>query len=150
MPITMQSKLEVVPITPHIGAKVHGLDLKRPLAATDIRHQSGVARPSRPRLSGPGSQTGGSRQADRLFRRDRRIAPAAEIFPGRLFEIFPNIMLISNIRENGEPIGALPDGEMMFHHDMIHAPVPHKERCSMRSKSRAGRQHAVCQRVRGL
>jgi len=27
------------------------------------------------------------------------------------------IMLISNIRENGEPIGALPDGEMMFHHD---------------------------------
>jgi taurine dioxygenase len=34
-------------------------------------------------------------------------------------------MLISNIRENGEPIGALPDGEMMFHHDMIHAPIPH-------------------------
>jgi hypothetical protein len=24
-------------------------------------------------------------------------------------------MMISNIRENGEPIGALPDGEMMFH-----------------------------------
>ena len=36
------------------------------------------------------------------------------------------IMLISNIRENGEPIGALPDGEMMFHHDMLHAEVPHK------------------------
>src|SRR5262245_65804662 len=35
-------------------------------------------------------------------------------------------MLISNIRENGEPIGALPDGEMMFHHDMIHAEVPSK------------------------
>src|SRR5262249_23001459 len=28
--------------------------------------------------------------------------------------------------ENGEPIGALPDGEMMFHHDMIHAAVPSK------------------------
>jgi taurine dioxygenase len=35
-------------------------------------------------------------------------------------------MLISNIRQNGEPIGALPDGEMMFHHDMIHAEVPSK------------------------
>jgi taurine dioxygenase len=34
--------------------------------------------------------------------------------------------MISNIRENGEPIGALPDGEMMFHHDMIHASVPSK------------------------
>ena len=35
-------------------------------------------------------------------------------------------MMISNIRENGEPIGALPDGEMLFHHDMIHAAVPSK------------------------
>ncbi len=36
------------------------------------------------------------------------------------------VMLISNIRKNGQPIGALPDGEMMFHHDMMHAEVPHK------------------------
>ncbi len=35
-------------------------------------------------------------------------------------------MMISNIRENGEPIGALPDGEMMFHHDMIHSEMPDK------------------------
>ena len=40
--------------------------------------------------------------------------------------MLPGIMLISNIRENGEPIGALPDGEMMFHHDMIHQEMPHK------------------------
>jgi taurine dioxygenase len=40
--------------------------------------------------------------------------------------MLPGIMLISNIRENGEPIGALPDGEMMFHHDMIHSDVPSK------------------------
>ena len=26
-------------------------------------------------------------------------------------------MLVSNIRENGKPIGSLPDGEMMFHTD---------------------------------
>ena len=37
----------------------------------------------------------------------------------------PGVMFISNIRENGEPIGALPDGEMMFHHDMIHHQKPH-------------------------
>ena len=36
------------------------------------------------------------------------------------------IMLITNIREDGKPVGALPDGEMWFHHDMIHAPQPHK------------------------
>ncbi len=38
----------------------------------------------------------------------------------------PQIMLITNIREDGKPIGALPDGEMWFHHDMIHADMPHK------------------------
>jgi taurine dioxygenase len=40
--------------------------------------------------------------------------------------MLPGIMLISNIREDGEPIGALPDGEMMFHHDMIHSAMPSK------------------------
>lgn len=38
----------------------------------------------------------------------------------------PQIMLITNIREDGKPIGALPDGEMWYHHDMIHADIPHK------------------------
>ena len=47
-------------------------------------------------------------------------------FPKGYSSLLPGIMLISNIRENGEPIGALPDGEMMFHHDMIHAEMPSK------------------------
>ena len=47
-------------------------------------------------------------------------------FPKGYSSLLPGIMMISNIRENGEPIGALPDGEMMFHHDMIHAEVPSK------------------------
>src|SRR5262249_60503548 len=47
-------------------------------------------------------------------------------FPKGYSSVLPGIMMISNIRENGEPIGALPDGEMMFHHDMIHAEVPSK------------------------
>ena len=47
-------------------------------------------------------------------------------FPKGYSSLLPGIMLISNIRENGEPIGALPDGEIMFHHDMIHAEIPSK------------------------
>jgi taurine dioxygenase len=47
-------------------------------------------------------------------------------FPKGYATLLSNIMLISNIRENGETIGALPDGEMHFHHDMIHAELPHK------------------------
>jgi taurine dioxygenase len=47
-------------------------------------------------------------------------------FPKGYDRLLPSIMLVSNIRESGEPIGALPDGEMMFHHDMIHAEIPSK------------------------
>jgi hypothetical protein len=38
----------------------------------------------------------------------------AKYFPKGYSRLLPGIMLISNIRENGEPIGALPDGEMMW------------------------------------
>lgn len=40
--------------------------------------------------------------------------------------VLPEIMLITNVREDGKPIGALPDGEIWFHHDTIHREVPHK------------------------
>jgi taurine dioxygenase len=36
------------------------------------------------------------------------------------------LMLVSNIRENGKPIGSLPDGEMMFHSDGAYAAQPYK------------------------
>lgn len=36
------------------------------------------------------------------------------------------IMLITNIREDGKPIGALPDGEMHFHSDGAHRDVPYR------------------------
>jgi taurine dioxygenase len=36
----------------------------------------------------------------------------------------PAIMLISNIREDGKQIGALPDGEMHFHTDQCHQERP--------------------------
>jgi taurine dioxygenase len=50
----------------------------------------------------------------------------ARTLPKGFSRLLPNIMMISNIRENGETIGALPDGEMMFHHDTIHRDDPHK------------------------
>lgn len=35
------------------------------------------------------------------------------------------VMLVSNIRKNGEPIGSLPDGEMQFHSDGAHRDIPY-------------------------
>jgi taurine dioxygenase len=38
----------------------------------------------------------------------------------------PEIMVISNIRENGETVGALPDGELSWHYDRMHQKIPNK------------------------
>lgn len=38
----------------------------------------------------------------------------------------PEIMVISNIRQNGEAVGALPDGELSFHYDRVHQQKPNK------------------------
>jgi taurine dioxygenase len=35
-----------------------------------------------------------------------------------------NIMLVTNVRKDGVPIGSLPDGEMYFHHDKCYAAEP--------------------------
>ncbi len=37
-----------------------------------------------------------------------------------------SVILVSNIRENGAPIGSLPDGEMMFHSDDSYDELPYK------------------------
>ena len=71
-----------------------------------------------------------------LLLRDQTLAEAdqvrfAEYFgePGRTINVHntgnhPAIMLISNIRKDGKPIGALPDGEMQFHSDQCYVERP--------------------------
>lgn len=38
----------------------------------------------------------------------------------------PEIMIISNIKKNGEYLGRLPVGEMAFHSDRVHQEIPNK------------------------
>ena len=53
--------------------------------------------------------------------------PPAPVTSGRTFSVkHPAVMLVSNIRQDGKPIGALPDGEMHFHTDQCHQPIPAK------------------------
>jgi len=50
----------------------------------------------------------------------------AKIHTKQFVRNHPAVMLISNIREDGKPIGALPDGEMHFHSDQCHQERPAK------------------------
>ena len=118
--------LEIRPLTKHIGAELRGVDLRQPL---DEATQKAIYKAWLDHLVivFPDQKL---EQEDLLrvssyFGQIGALRRPPKFFPPGFNRLLPNIMLISNIRENGEPIGALPDGEMMFHHDMIHAPIPH-------------------------
>ena len=120
------ARIEAVPLTKHIGAEIRGVDLRDSLDAEAIKairaawlkHIVLVFR----------GQQFGQEDLVRATSYCGEIGPLSrppKYFPKGYSKLLPNIMMISNIRENGEVIGALPDGEMNFHHDMIHNEMPH-------------------------
>jgi taurine dioxygenase len=127
MNVITRSRLEVVPLTKHIGAELRGIDLRQKPDEATVRaiYQAWldhlvIVFPEQ-KLSQEDLV-----RATSFFGEIGELGRPAKYFPKGYSSLLPGIMLISNIRENGEPIGALPDGEMMFHHDMIHAEVPSK------------------------
>jgi taurine dioxygenase len=125
MNIITKTKLDVRPLTRHIGAEIRGLDLReRPDQATI--HAIYQAWLDHLVLVFPGQSLSQEDllRATTYFGEPGHLDRPAKYHPPGFARMLPGIMLISNIRENGEPIGALPDGEMMFHHDMIHKDVP--------------------------
>jgi taurine dioxygenase len=123
----VMARLDVVPLTKHIGAEIRGIDLRtkpdeetvRAIYQAWLDHLVIVFPDQKLEQEDLIRVTGYFGELGELHRPPKYRPPGFS-------RILPGIMMISNIRENGEPIGALPDGEMMFHHDMIHAEVPSK------------------------
>jgi len=143
--------ITAVPLTEHIGAEVRGVDLTKPLdEATQaeiyqlwLKHLILLFR---------GQELSQEQliQATRVFGEQAISNRKAELLPSGWAKLLPGIMLISNIRENGVAIGNLPDGEMWFHHDMLHVEKPHKGTClySMEVPSKGGNtRFANCYRA---
>ncbi|HUZ66451.1 MAG TPA: TauD/TfdA family dioxygenase [Beijerinckiaceae bacterium] len=127
MNLDTKTKLEIVPMTKHIGAEIRGIDLR---TKPDQETVSAIYQAWLDHLViiFPGQKL---EQEDLIrvtgyFGDLGELHRPAKYFPAGYSKLLPGIMMISNIRENGEPIGALPDGEMMFHHDMIHSETPSK------------------------
>jgi taurine dioxygenase len=125
--IETRTRLDVVPLTEHIGAEIRGIDLRKQPDAETVRaiYQAWLDHLV---IVFPGQELSQEDfiRATGYFGEIGEISRPPKYFPKGYSRLLPGIMMISNIRENGEPIGALPDGEMMFHHDMIHAAVPSK------------------------
>jgi len=112
-------RLETRPLSPAIGAEVMGVDLSEPMSnevfeqIRDIWHENLVILFRNQHLT-----------EDDQVRFGERFGPPAVSHTKRFTTKNPAVMLISNIRENGQLIGALPDGEMNFHTDQCHQERP--------------------------
>ena len=109
-------------LSPALGVEILGVDLRDPISDAlkqkllDAWHRHLVILLRHQTLD-----------EDTQVRFAEIFGPPAPITSGRAFSAkHPSVMLISNIREDGKPIGALPDGEMHFHTDQCHREIPAK------------------------
>ena len=124
--MTTADKLNLEKLDAPLGAEINGLDLKKMLSTDTVdavlqawydnqvlvfRDQeltpqqlvdftAQLGEPGRPRMP---SQT------------------VRDIIP----DLPPEIMIVSNVRVDGKPLGLAHDGEMWFHSDMCYAEIPH-------------------------
>src|SRR4051812_25609503 len=108
-------------LSPALGAEILGVDLRDSIddalrqKLLDAWHQYQVILLRSQALD-----------EDAQVRFAETFGPPARSTSGRTYDgvRHPSVMLVSNIRKDGKPIGALPDGEMHFHTDQCHQATP--------------------------
>ena len=116
----------VEPLSDACGAEVKGLDLNRPLtagdsAAVEQAFLDHILLIFRDQDIDDDAQFAFAANFGELASRSRpRDQYSAGEAPRRVGS------LVTNIRKDGKPIGALPDGEMWFHHDGCQTPRPYR------------------------
>ncbi len=116
-----QRVIGVQTLSSALGAQIVGVDLREEIddvcakQMLDAWHQHLVILLRNQKLT-----------EDDQVRFAERFGPPAKIHTGQFVQKNPAVMLISNIREDGKAIGALPDGEMQFHTDQCHQERPAK------------------------
>jgi len=122
---TLQKKSDsfaVRPLSPALGAEILGVDLRDPIDGALKQKLLDAWRQHLVLLLR--DQT---LDEDTQVRFAETFGTLARTTSGRAFSAkHPSVMLVSNIREDGKPIGALPDGEMHFHTDQCHQATPAK------------------------
>lgn len=117
---------EVLKLDAPLGAEIVGLDLRKKLAPADAQmvlqawydHQVIVFRDqdlTPQQLVGFTAQLGEQGVPRMPSQAVRDIIP----------DLPPEVMIVSNVRIDGKPLGLPHDGEMWFHSDMCYVEIPH-------------------------
>lgn len=118
--------LDVVPMDAPLGAQIAGLDLREPLSPDETGmvlkawydHQVIVFRDqdlSPDELVAFTAQLGEPGVPRMPSQAVRDVIP----------DLPPEVMIVSNVRVDGKPLGLPHDGEMWFHSDMCYVEIPH-------------------------
>lgn len=103
------------------GAEILNLDLRQPLSDAEFQAVMDVWHDSRVIVF-----RGQTLEPEDQLRFGRRVGELAVIHTEQFAGEDPAIMYISNVKEDGEFVHALPVGEMMFHIDQCYTPNPAK------------------------
>jgi taurine dioxygenase len=119
------TSIDIIPLSNAIGAEIRGLDLREPLDAATIR---AVEEAWWDHIVLAFRDQDLSMEQQRAFAMQFGSLAPRGADGGSEYEkaVSENVMLVTNIRENGKPIGTLPDGEMMFHSDTPYFENPRK------------------------
>ena len=122
----MTADMKIIPLSAALGAEIRGVDLSQPLddataAAIEAAWHEHIVLLFRDQDIDENDQTA---FAARFGNVGTRARPPNRRPEGSDYN--DAIMLVSNIKKDGQYIGSLPDGEMWFHHDMCYDPAPYK------------------------
>jgi taurine dioxygenase len=124
------SKIEVMPLSPACGAEISGVDLSKPLSEHEVRaikeawgkhlvlvfRGQKVSQDDQLRFASYFGDLGTRKKAPEALRtRTEGVQQDNE-----------KVLLVSNIKVDGKPIGAFGEGEFWFHIDSGYTPRPYK------------------------
>ncbi len=122
--------LKVTPLSPALGAEISGVDLKQPLSAAEVAAikdawNEHLVLVFRDQELGQDDQLRFASYFGELGSRRKAPAKLASRAEGVLQD-HEKILLVSNIKIDGEAIGAFGDGEFWFHIDSGYTQRPYK------------------------
>ncbi|HMR33043.1 MAG TPA: TauD/TfdA family dioxygenase [Geminicoccaceae bacterium] len=118
-----RSPVRAVPLSPAIGADVVGLDLDNLTAEAFLAMRQALLDHCVIRLRGYDIDDAKQVEIARMFGAPVKSSVARA--KGTVsFEEFPELFVISNVKENGVAIGELGDGELNWHTDLAFDEVP--------------------------
>jgi taurine dioxygenase len=123
-------RFDIIALSPRIGAEIRGLDCAKPFdaATLDAVRQTWLDHCVllfRDQRLDPDEQRAFVSQFGTIGTRAGAL-PARRPRAWEGPDYNADAMLVSNIRQEGKPIGVLPDGELWFHHDMCYAAAPNR------------------------